>query len=112
MAGRILRFLRRIPIPREGVLPLVLLVAAMIVFWVVGPVVWSIVKLAFAVGLVVATYFLARPEVAMLAGRGDKRPWLVRLREHQWREVSLHRWKTSRSVAYLLIAIAWCLLLA
>jgi len=73
--------------------------------------VWSIFQLVLALLLVVGTYFLTRPEVAMLAGRGDHRPWLVRLREHGWREINLLGITAPRSLAYALLVIGWLLLL-
>ena len=83
---------------------LILIVAALLL----GRIVWSSLKLAWTLTLVVTTYFLIRPELTTLTGwNKDGHPWLVRLREHRWRPVGWGETTLPRGVAYLLLAVAW-----
>ncbi len=76
--------------------------------------VWLVVPSGLLILLLAAaTFWVIRPELhALLGAKGEKRPWLVRLREHSWRALRLplgHR--MPRWLAYALVAIAWWWLL-
>lgn len=107
MLGRLAQLVRRIPWSLWTV------VALLVVLWIIGRLIGPLLWLAALVGLLAVTYGLARPDLRALARRGDARPWLVRLREHTWRDVRAPMGPAlPRGVAYVLLALAWWWLLS
>ncbi|MEN1681603.1 MAG: hypothetical protein AAGJ46_18630 [Planctomycetota bacterium] len=83
------------------------------VAWLLSGMIQSVLAAAVWIGVAAATVYVVWPEAAMLAGSGDRRPWLVRIREHTWRDVRAPYVGTfNRPAAYAVLAIAWWWLLS
>lgn len=112
MLNQLRSFARRIPLPTTTSGMLFAALGLALLVWILGRVVWSTFYLAWFLGLIAATGFLLRPELnTLLAWNGDQRPWLVRIREHRWQPLQAGGIKLPRSIAYLMLAVAWWLTL-
>ncbi|MEM9186908.1 MAG: hypothetical protein AAGB00_10475 [Planctomycetota bacterium] len=91
---------------------LVALTAAVVGVWLLGRLIWTAAAVAAVAVLLVATYALARRDLPVLLGRGDSRPWLVRLREQTWPPLRTPIGpRIPRPLAYLLVVLGWVWLL-
>ncbi|MEM8864690.1 MAG: hypothetical protein AAGF31_04005 [Planctomycetota bacterium] len=96
----------------RGWLGVILVLGVVVLLWLASQVIWTGLAIALITGLVVATFTLARHDLPVLIGRGDPRPWLVRIREHHWTPIATPVGVVPRLVTYAGLLIAWWWLLS
>lgn len=88
-------------------------VALVLVLWIAGNLVWSLVTTLAFVATVLLTAWVLGPDLhAFFRKQNRQVPWLARLRQHRWLPVRLP-WVglLPRGYAYLGLLFAWLLVL-